>query len=414
MGGKIKIVVVLITTILVISGLVIIFYPEERRPIEESIVIDDDYTNEDLDDNGDENGDNNGNDNGGDIDFSHYVFIEETTDVNCEPCVDVGHYLHEIYESGKYPFYYISLVWLDGGRKTATDYVENHYNTFANPTVYIDGGSKVLIGKKEKAEYEKEIKSALSRSRPSININLSAEWDENQSKIKIEGNIKNDDVSTYNGFLRVYLAEIISTQLQNRHEEPYHFAFMDFIIEKRDVNILASDNYNFSETIDDTNLDPDNLMVYAAVFNSQTHERYSFSGNTNKFNAHFADNVDATEVVEGGNLPPIVSISIPEAGKLHIGGNPKGDYIKNNKNTYIVGKLTVKAEAVDDSGIEIVKFYLDDDLISSAEEEPYEFTIKKAGIFRIPLPIKHTITVTAFDTEEKSNSVSMDIITFLF
>jgi hypothetical protein len=412
----IKIMSLLIIAILVLTSVYMVYFTGATGTCGETIIYDDNYKNENQNDEPiDDNGNDNDDDNNGNLDTSHHVFIEETTDPDCEPCVAVGEYLHELYESGDYPFYYISLVWTDRGRQTATDYVENHYNTLANPVVYIDGGFVVLSGRKEKSVYEDEIKSALKRNRPSVYINVSAEWDKNESELNIEGNIKNEDGETYNGFLRVYLAEIISTELQNREKEPYHFAFIKFIIEKQNVKISASKAYNFSKSLNVSDLDPNNLMVYAVVFNSKSFERFSFLGNQNPFNAHFADDADATEVVEGGNLPPIVKIIIPEAGKLHIGGNPFGDFVKNIKDTYIVGKLTVKAEAEDDSGIEKVEFLLDGNLISTDEEEPYEFILNKGQLIRrFFIPQTHTITLIAYDNEEKTNSVSMEIKTIWF
>ena len=186
------------------------------------------------------------------------------------------------------------------------------------------------------------------------------------------------------------------------------------------MEILSKDIYNFSKTIDSSDLDPENLMIFAAIFNSKTVKRYSdpddldLNGDKHEFNAHFADNVAGTMVVEGGNLPPFAGITLPESGKLHISGNPIFKFILLlNKKTVLIGKIVINVDVEDDSGIEKVEFYLDKDLLFTDEEEPYEFSINKAGLFR-KIFRKHTIKIIAYDKEGKTNSAEMDVFTIFF
>lgn len=76
--------------------------------------------------------------------------------------------------------------------------------------------------------------------------------------------------------------------------------------------------------------------------------------------------------------------------------------------------MIIKANASDDSGIEKVEFYLDEVLIYTDEEAPYEYEIKKAGLLRPILPRKHTITVKAYDTEGKTDDASLEVRTRFF
>jgi len=52
----------------------------------------------------------NGDDDDDDITVSHAVFIEESTAQDCKFCPSVAEKIHELYESGKYNFYYVSLI----------------------------------------------------------------------------------------------------------------------------------------------------------------------------------------------------------------------------------------------------------------------------------------------------------------
>lgn len=352
-------------------------------------------------------------------DSTHFVFIEEATGKDCVPCLPIGKKLYELYNSGKYPFYYISMIM----EHTETgEYMNDYYNYFAYPSVYIDGGYKNIFGGGDEsvANIEKYIKNALSRDFSSVFINIVAEWDQNNSEIKINGVIKNDGNSAYKGNLRIFLAEIISTEWVDASKKPFHFGSHSFIANE-DVEIPSNDIKNFSKTIDSTELDPENLMIYAAIYSSKAVKRESDpndlnrDGNKHEFDAYFADNVAATEVVEGGNLPPFLEITLPESGYLHISGDPKFKFFALlQKKTIMIGRINIKVDVTDETGVEKVDFYFDDVLISTDEEEPYELSIEKSGSFRKVIPRKHKIKVVAFDKEEKENSAEMDIFTIFF
>jgi len=412
---------VVIVIILIASSISVVLLSEPRCANKPNIKRTEGFENEIIEDEDNESGNGNGNGNGEKFpwDSTHYVFIEEATGAECVPCLPVGKKLYEIYESGKYPFYYISLI---GEQVDTTKYLKEHYNFLAYPSVYIDGGYKTLFGGGEATitNIEKYIKEALSRDFSSVYINIGAEWDENKSEINIEGIIKNDGDSTYKGFLRIFLTEIITTKWSDASKKPFHFGSHSYFADDS-VEIPSKDNFNFSKKIDSTELDPENLMIFAAIYNSKGVKRYSdpgdqdFNGDKHEFDAHFADNVAGTEVVEGGNLPPFVGITLPESGLLHISGKPKFKFILLlQKKTIMIGKIDIKVDVKDETGIEKVDFYFDDELVFTDDEEPYEFTIDKLGSFRKILPRKHTIKVTAWDKEEKPNSAEMNIFTILF
>ena len=160
-------------------------------------------------------------------------------------------------------------------------------------------------------------------------------------------------------------------------------------------------------------MDPENLMVIAVVFNGEKNQAYSNpTDNKNPFDAYYADAAEGSELIEGGNLPPSVGISLPEIGKLHFLGKPIYEF-KLLKNTVLIGKTKIVAEAEDDSGIEKVEFYIDGNLVGEDTEEPYEYRFRKVKLLK-RFVRKHSISVIAYDKEGKTGtSDSIEVIAFL-
>ena len=156
-------------------------------------------------------------------------------------------------------------------------------------------------------------------------------------------------------------------------------------------------------------MDPENLMVIGVVFNSEKNQGYSDPPNNKRpFNAYYADAADGSEVLTGGNLPPSVGFSTPKIGYLHIMGIPIWDYIIR-KPTVLIGKTKIVAEAFDeDSEIEKVQFYIDDELVSEDTEPPYEYSFRKVKLFKRILR-NHTISVKAYDDEGKTGTNSIEV-----
>jgi len=347
-------------------------------------------------------------DNGDNTDHTHYVFVEDATWTDCTNCPVISQYLHEIYESGDLPFYYISVV---KDNDIANTYLTNQYNLLGYPTVYIDSGYKVILGgDNQKSYYEQQIGSAVARSTPKISVTINADLEDNSSDIQIEIIVENKEDQDYSGRLKVYLTEIISTRWQDHTGNPYHFAFLDFIT-NTDIEISANSQETFSETYSSSSYDPENLQLFAVVFNSEKNQGYSNpDAQENPFDAYYSDACDTAIVVPGGNLPPEIGIQSPSGGYLHILGNPLFKTLMGN--TIIIGKTKIIAPANDDSAIEKVEFYIDDELVSSANAEPYEYEFRKVGMIK-RLIKKHTIEVRAYDDSGKSATASLEVIGIL-
>jgi hypothetical protein len=342
--------------------------------------------------------------------LSHTVFIEEATGESCTYCPGVSEVIDELFKSGDYNFYYVSMV---ADYDKAHDHIYNDYNLYGQPTVFIDGGFKVELGGGKTKEdvdipaYIEAITTTENRNVPKIKVNVTVDYKNGSNNFTTNVVVKNFEETTYTGTLKVHLAEIVS-RWNYKSGGNIHNAFLDYIINK-EISVDSGKEYTTSKNwVLSSSEYPDNLIVVAVVFNSESEERFSFPiDNKNPFDAYFADATDGTYVIAGGDLPPQVSISNPVEGKLHIFGTPLFDTIF--KSTKLIGRTKITVNASDDSKIEKVELYVDNELFDEDNEAPYEFTLKKIGIFKSLFFRKHIIKVIAYDDTGKTASDEIEV-----
>lgn len=332
----------------------------------------------------------------------HYVFIEEGTATWCRNCPSVANILHELYKSGKYKFYYVSMI--QDKNDKAKKRLEEEYNILGYPTCFFDGGYDIIVGDRGKSVFEEKLSRAAKRQVPPLYINVTANVStEDKEKCNTSVLIKNYGNNTYNGRLRVYLTERNSYQYYGG-EGVYHFGFLDYIINK-DVEIPSGEQKIVSSTYDISSLDMDNLMIIAVIFNKNPVKKYADPPDGNPFDAYYADAADGTLIGEsGGNLPPEVGITNPVNGQLHLFGRKIITTL--NLKTILLGRTWITAQASDDSKVEKVEFYIDDNLVAEFSEPPYEWLWKTPSLFRC----KHEIKVIAYDDKGKTSTTTMDVI----
>jgi hypothetical protein len=132
-----KIITILIILILV-SFSVYVALSVETNESDNKTGSDDDG-NDDNDDNGQDDNNNTGNKN-----FSHTVLIEEGTATWCKGCPKAGDILYDLYNSGNYRFYYIAMI--EDVNNKAKNRLNNDYKIQAYPTMFFDGGYRVVFG----------------------------------------------------------------------------------------------------------------------------------------------------------------------------------------------------------------------------------------------------------------------------
>lgn len=347
--------------------------------------------------------------------LTHTVFIEEATGETCKYCPGVSELIHELYNSGDYNFEYVSLVVQ---HEPAYKRLKDDYNNLAQPTVYIDGGYKVVPGGGEEksdvdaSKFIEAIRAAELRNVPKIKVNVTASYETNSSSFTTNVIVKNLEDDTYNGTLKVYLAEIVS-RWDYQTGGTINHGFIDYIINEK-FSVDSGEEYSpASKDWDLTDLNPENLMVVAVVFNPEAKKGYSMpEGDTEEdkypFDAYYADAADSAKVVPGGNLPPKVSIANPVQGYLHIFGKPILKSILGI--TRLLGATTIEINASDEDGsIEKVEIYVDGKLAVTDEEAPYQYTLKRIGLLKSLFFRKHTIKVIAFDDKGKTSEDEIEI-----
>jgi len=345
--------------------------------------------------------DNDSNDGAGNSsqNYSRFVFVELGTKIVCSECPKISVIMNDLYKSGNYPFYYVSLP-LDN-LKALERLTE--YNILGYPTVYIDGGYTVLVGSKiQKSDFEKNITSAAARTTPKIFVNTSAHWNNQTNLITVNIVATNQETSAYSGRLRVYITEIISTKWQGG--TPQHFSFLDFLM-NQDIQIPGSGDISFTKTLNASGLDPEDLMIFTVIFNAEKHTGYSQSPDKNPFEAQYVDAVSATQVIQGGNLPPEVGIQNPSVKYFHRFGKPVRKTMTGK--TVLLGRTTVVASPHDDSKIVKVEFYVNTKLMATVTQEPYEWSWHTFTMG------KRTISVKAYDDSGKATVASIAVTAFM-
>ena len=343
--------------------------------------------------------DTNDNDDNNEQNYSRFVFIELGTKIVCSECPKISVILNDLYNSGDYPFYYVSLPQ-DNPKALARI---NDYNIWGYPTVYIDGGYITLVGSSiQKSDFEKNITSAAERITPLIFINTTAHWDNKTNIITVHIQADNQEVSNYQGQLRVYITELISTKWQAG--TPIHFSFLDFLVNE-DIQISSNDHLSINKTLSASDLDPENIMIFSVLFSVEKQIGYSQGSDKNPFEAHYVDAVTTTRVIQGGNLPPEIDIKNPSVKYFHRFGNPIRKTLTGK--TAVVGKITIVASVHDDSQIKKVEFYINNKLMATVTQDPYQWTWNKLSFG------KKTITIKAYDDSGKQSIASIDVIAFM-
>jgi hypothetical protein len=331
----------------------------------------------------------------------HYVFVEEGTSTDCKNCPIVANILDELYLSGKYDFYYVSLV--NDRSSDAQNRLNIDYDVYGFPTVFIDGGYRVIVGgNNAKSVYEKAILDAKSRDIPDVNVVVNADYNGVNDELTTNIIVSNNENEKYEGRLRVYLTEIVS-KWNGYDGKPYHYSLVNYVINEV-ITIDSNGEKNFSETISISDFDNENLMIMAVVFNGKSNNTYVYPNEQDhSFDTYYVDAVDATMVAEGGNLPPEVGITSPIEGKIYLSNSPIFEFVGSLENTFLFGKNTIKVYASDDSGIEKVEFYLDGNLMKTDSSYPYEWELSKDNIFKELFLRKHNVMVIAYDMTGKSS-----------
>ena len=113
-----------------------------------------------------------------------------------------------------------------------------------------------------------------------------------------------EDDDVYEGYLRVYVTEIIS-RWNGNDGNPFHVAFLGFAFNE-EISINYNDTYENTIVWNATDagypdIQEDNVMILAAIFNSELHQGYAAPPGSNSFDAYYLDAFAAATPGSTGN-----------------------------------------------------------------------------------------------------------------
>jgi len=155
---------------------------------------------------------------------SHTVMAELGTVSWCPHCPPASEKMYSLFTSGKYNFYYVTLVYDKNPLATERG---KWLNDVYIPMLYVDGGYEVADNSNED-NFENTIASAENRNVHDVDISVSAQW-EGENVIKVSVDVTNNGNTPYIGHLRAYVSEIKS-RWNDQAGLPFHYAFLDFAI----------------------------------------------------------------------------------------------------------------------------------------------------------------------------------------
>jgi hypothetical protein len=234
-------------------------------------------------------------------DFTHNVLVEYGTTRTCPYCPAVSGYLNDLYNSGEYDFYFVTLN-TDCETLANSRYWELPAGGYV-PTVWFDGGYSYLIGDQgSKTPYIDGITSAGARNVADIDLELSVEW-LGDAEMKITASATNKEGSGYSGHFHTYITEIVSRWYDNSGKK-YHYSMIGYAINKN-INVAGGNTWSETVTWDGDSygygdIQENNILVIASSFDSGT--------------KYVDETIGATPGTTTNNPPGTPSIDGPTSG----------------------------------------------------------------------------------------------------
>ncbi len=214
------------------------------------------------------------------------------------------------------------------------------------PNMFFDGGYEVRLGAYTNVPnqvnyYNGAIASCANRTVADIDVDVSVGWLGNAT-LDIEVSVQNNEASTYDGYIRVFVTEIVSSMgWEDSWGNPYHFPFLDYAL-TQSVSIGAGGTWSTSTTWNGNDhndghghtfggITLDNVMVIAAVFAAKSHQGYADPPDECPFNAYWVDETAAAWINQAPDVP---GNPVPQDGAPHVdidadlswtGGDPNSE-----------------------------------------------------------------------------------------
>ena len=212
------------------------------------------------------------------MEYLHTVLVEVATAQNCQKCAPWSQSIYDAYTSGDYDFEYVEMIVFDHDGNKLNDEANNwakNYSVGGYPNSIFDGDYQRIVG-----NYPSQLPDALNtcgnRAIADITAGMTVLW-LGDATIQVEITIENNEETQYNGHIRVCITEIIS-RYTNNDGDPYHFGFLDYAFNNKEITISAGGLYtdstiwNGNEHQDNHgddfgDIDPDNIQVTMGILN---------------------------------------------------------------------------------------------------------------------------------------------------
>ena len=247
------------------------------------------------------------------------VFAEDVTAQWCVYCPSASEGLLELSHS-RDDFRFVCLI--DDMVQEAADRVEE-YNVAGFPTVVFDGGYENQVGGVSSTDsYNEKIDACHAREDvPDISVDVICLYTGDPT-LSITVDVTNNDPSEYTGTLKVYVVEKVS-RFMDYDKNYYPQGLLGFAIDE-EITLSSGGVHSGSaqwnggdhssiEGEDFSDIDPDNLVIYAVVFNSRTNVNYYPGIPPKPYTAHYSDVVGEAFPVETSGIPD-VEITSPRDG----------------------------------------------------------------------------------------------------
>ena len=213
-------------------------------------------------------------------DFTHTVLAEYASKNTCPLCPPASNQLYDIYTSGGYDFYYVTLVYLEEGG-TPLNVVRRlqELEIGGVPDVHFDGKYMNVLGKQSNDQpYRNAINQSGEREVPDIDIDIDVSW-LGFGTLKITVAVYDNEIEEFKGHLRTYIVEKES-RWDDQSGNPYHYAVLDIPI-NRNLALTRSKprpiggSYEFTKTWFGAlhgfgDITKENILVIGAVFDKDS------------------------------------------------------------------------------------------------------------------------------------------------
>jgi len=215
--------------------------------------------------------------------YTHTAFVEVANTQFCGGCDFWNSDVYKIYSHGDNDFEYVNMIiygpdgWDDILNLDAYNW-NNLYNITKYPTTIMDGDYQRLYY--QPSIFSDYLDECGSRAIRDISANMSVFWLGNAT-IKVDIEIKNNEDTSYNGYIRTAITEVTS-RYNTVYDSKFHFGFLDFAFNK---DIFISDHSIYTDSItwngnehEDKHgnnfgdIIPGNIQVVMGVFNQEDSE----------------------------------------------------------------------------------------------------------------------------------------------